>query len=438
MGSMSERGSMTIRRVLLSAYACSPLQGSEPGIGWRWSVELAGMGYDVTVLTRAVFREEIDAYGRSNTLPGNLHFAYLDWSEKARFGVSKPIRAYAYAYFWQFAALLEARRLHRRQPFDLVQHVTLGSIRLPTLLGALGLPMILGPLGGGEAAPPALRQSYPLRGKIIDFLRDLSNQAIRLGPLMHFAFARADLVVLRTAANGQFVPRKYRGKVMLGHDIGASEAMEWRSPSRTRTGVVRLLFAGRFLYWKGMHLGLEAFARLLLECPGVTLTMLGRGPERRAWRAQAGRLGIADKITWIDWIDQSKMGEVFCDHDIFFFPSLHDAGATVIYEAASHGLPTVCLGLGAPGELVDEECGVNIAVDGIGEAGVIAELAKELSALCRDPERIERLSASSRKWAARQTWESRVRPVYERMTALLASRQGPEPAPGSPPLPRNT
>jgi hypothetical protein len=28
-------------RILLSVYACEPGKGSEPGVGWRWAVEMA-------------------------------------------------------------------------------------------------------------------------------------------------------------------------------------------------------------------------------------------------------------------------------------------------------------------------------------------------------------------------------------------------------------
>ena len=46
--------------ILLSAYACEPDQGSEPGIGWNWAVSLARAGHSVWVLTRANNHEAID------------------------------------------------------------------------------------------------------------------------------------------------------------------------------------------------------------------------------------------------------------------------------------------------------------------------------------------------------------------------------------------
>ena len=38
-------------KVLLSAFACAPYRGSEPGVGWNWAMALAKYN-DVVVLTR--------------------------------------------------------------------------------------------------------------------------------------------------------------------------------------------------------------------------------------------------------------------------------------------------------------------------------------------------------------------------------------------------
>jgi len=39
-------------RVLISAYACEPDKGSEPGVGWNWALAAAEK-HEVWVLTRS-------------------------------------------------------------------------------------------------------------------------------------------------------------------------------------------------------------------------------------------------------------------------------------------------------------------------------------------------------------------------------------------------
>ena len=87
-------------KVLLSAYACEPNRGSEPGVGWNWAIEIAKRGHDVVVLTRKNNREVIES--NENT-PFNLNFIYYDlpsslmWLKKV-FGVQ------LYYFLWQIGA----------------------------------------------------------------------------------------------------------------------------------------------------------------------------------------------------------------------------------------------------------------------------------------------------------------------------------------------
>jgi len=64
-------------KILLSAYACEPWKGSEPGVGWHWALELARQGHEVTVLTRANNREPIEVALKSH-VPKGLQFFYYD------------------------------------------------------------------------------------------------------------------------------------------------------------------------------------------------------------------------------------------------------------------------------------------------------------------------------------------------------------------------
>ncbi len=92
-------------RVLLSAYACEPGKGSEPGVGWRWAIEIARRGHEVIVLTRANNRTVIETAIKADpTLPPNITFAYYDlpaWALafKRKFNAVLP---YYFFYFWFF------------------------------------------------------------------------------------------------------------------------------------------------------------------------------------------------------------------------------------------------------------------------------------------------------------------------------------------------
>ena len=56
-------------RVLVSAYACEPAKGSEPGVGWRIAREMARY-HEVWVLTRTNNRPSIAAALDRDPIPG--------------------------------------------------------------------------------------------------------------------------------------------------------------------------------------------------------------------------------------------------------------------------------------------------------------------------------------------------------------------------------
>lgn len=46
------------KKFLVSAYGCEPNKGSEPGIGWQWSLQLVKFG-EVHIITRKNNKEVI-------------------------------------------------------------------------------------------------------------------------------------------------------------------------------------------------------------------------------------------------------------------------------------------------------------------------------------------------------------------------------------------
>ena len=138
-------------RVLLSAYACEPGKGSEPGVGWNWVTQLA-RHEDVWVLTRSNNRGAIEQALRSEPMD-RARFVYLDLPRWLRFWKKGSRGIRLYYYLWQFGAYLRARKLHRNIGFDVAHHVTFVKYWMPSLLSLLPIPLVWGPVGGGNQCP---------------------------------------------------------------------------------------------------------------------------------------------------------------------------------------------------------------------------------------------------------------------------------------------
>lgn len=405
-------------KVLLLAYACEPNKGSEPGVGWRWALEISHLGHEVWVLTRANNRETIGAELAKSAPVLSPHFLYYDLPRWARWWKKGSRGIYLYYLLWQWGAYRCVKRIHAHKQFDLVHHVTIGVIRQPSFMGRLGVPFIFGPVGGGESTAWRLRRGYTLRGWIIDIIRDIANLMTRIDPLMRDTFKRAEIIYVKTLQSRSIVPKKFWPKVRCRLEIGIDVREPISPPKEYNKALgLRVLYVGRFLYWKGMHLGLQAFAKLLAMHPSARLTMIGCGRDEACWRALIDRLGISKHITWIAWVTQDNLYEFYMRHDVLLFPSLHDSSGNVVLEALSYGLPVVCLDLGGPGVVVDHSCGVVISTRGAAPSSVIEELSQALLTLAQQPDLRKRLTEGALARAREYEWQTRIKSFYSDIQA---------------------
>lgn len=401
-------------RILLSAYACEPGKGSEPGVGWNWALALARRGHQVWVLTRRNNQKTIEPeYDRLEpALQGRLNFIYYDLPKWSRWWKKGGRGVHLYYLLWQWGAYQAAKQKHVEIKFDRVHHATFVSVRQPSFMGGLGIPFIFGPVAGGERAPWRLRAGYGLRGWMLDAVRDVANVLVKFDPLMWRTFAQADQIFVTSQQTRDLVPKCYWPKTQIKLAI-ALDNSESNEPHSVCTAPPRIVYLGRFLYWKGMHLGLASFAGFLKRYPEARLSMIGSGPDEARWRQLAGRLGIEHNIDWVPWVHQATLADIYHNHDVLLFPSLHDSGGMVVLEAMQHGLPVVCLKLGGPGVLVDETCGIAVDPAGLTEHAVINLLATGMADLFADRQEWAHRSSRARKHAAKQTWAALVADICD-------------------------
>jgi hypothetical protein len=126
-GRQTGDASMAGRRlnILVSAYACEPDKGSEPGIGWNQVCQTARF-HEVWVVTRSNNRAQIEKALALDPM-ANVHWIYCDLPQWLIFWKKGMRGARLYYYLWQLNALRLARKYHREIKFDIVHHVTFGN-----------------------------------------------------------------------------------------------------------------------------------------------------------------------------------------------------------------------------------------------------------------------------------------------------------------------
>jgi glycosyltransferase involved in cell wall biosynthesis len=412
-------------KVLVSAYACEPDKGSEPGVGWNWAQQIARF-HDVWIITRANNRASIESELAKNPRQ-NIVPCYVDLPPWLSFWKRGQSGIYLYYFLWQLLAFMYARKLHKLVNFEVVHHVTFGTVWLPTFMPFLGTNFVWGPIGGAERVPRSLRRSITPGRKIYEKVRDiLVKWTFSLDPLARIAAGRACLIIARTSITRDAFRKTIQSKTRLMIETGVSndflDDMKARR-SQTRTGNT-LLMVGRMLHWKGFDLGIDAFLQVREKFPETKIVIVGTGPEEQRLRTLAGPVVKEGKVVFTGSLPRAQVLEIMGQADIFLIPSMKDAGTWVIFEAMASGLPVVCLNYAGPGEIVDDSCAIRVPIGRRDE--VIGNIAASLGTLLSSQALRESMgSASIRRLRDMFLWEQKgelIKQFYEKLTTVPVAR----------------
>jgi len=410
-------------KLLISAYACAPNRGSEHGVGWNWTTEARRLGHEVWALVSPAHRDAIARASRDDAVAGGIHWVFPELRLWPLEPAIEPKWERTYNLLWQGAALRAARELQHKIGFDAIHHLTWAGVRAPTFLGALGAPLIIGPIGGGETSPCSLRDGFRFKGKILEVLRDFSNSTITLNPFVRGGLANAAVIFVSTSDTRNLLSGVMREKTVVFPQLGI-EQTQIRSARAPRETPPRLLYAGRLLYWKGVHIAIHAFGKLLTKIPAARFTIVGSGPEEARLKADVLAQNIKHGVDFISWLPQNRLFELYSSHDLLLYPSLHDSGGFVVLEALCHGMPVLCLDLGGPKDIVTPESGVTVRTAGRNTAQVAAAMADDMVRLLTSPARLSALSAGAIARANQFILSDRVARFYGQALSLVASSKG--------------
>lgn len=239
--------------------------------------------------------------------------------------------------------------------------------------------------------------------------------------LLPLIFRLADAVIIPSEAGGKFIhglgiPKSrifltpFATDNVWWHEHAAqvdrpSVRASWNIPESATVA----LFCAKLQAWKRPQDALQAFAKAKVD--GAYLVFAGEGPLRSELEHEARSFGIADRVRFLGFVNQTGLPSVYRSSDILILPSEYDPCPVVVCEAMLCGCPVV---------LSDEIRGRFDLVkhDETGfiyPCGNIAALAAILSETLADRRKINALShaASSRMktWTPRENADGLVRAV---------------------------
>ena len=385
-------------KILLSAYACEPDMGSEPGVGWN-QVKQTARFHEVWVITRANNKGPIQKTLGRGLLP-NVHWIYFDLPRWMRFWKKGSRGIHLYYYLWQIGIYFEGKRLHKKVGFDLVHHVTFVNYWMPSLMSLLPIPFLWGPVGGGESTPPEFLKTYSLRGKLYEFLRDTARRFGELDPLVRLTAKRTNLALATTMGTRKRLKKIGCKHIQVFSESGMSqnEISDLQAIPLHNSSPFRILSIGRLLHWKGFHLSLAAFAQFLKDAPEAEYWLIGDGPERHRLETLAENLNVAKNVKFLGGIPRKLVFEKLSQSDVLVHPSLHDSGGWVCLEAMAAGRPVICLDLGGPAIQVTRSTGIKVAA--VTPEQTIKDMALAMRNIAENPGLCVDMSAAGRQRVA--------------------------------------
>jgi glycosyltransferase involved in cell wall biosynthesis len=201
---------------------------------------------------------------------------------------------------------------------------------------------------------------------------------------------RPRTVVCNSRFTASTLPRSTARVEVVYAPVGADRAISWRPASSNGHAVI--LQVSRMEPLKGHAVLLQALARLRGHA-GWSCRLAG-GAQRaheahymESLRAQAGALGIADRVEFLG--ERTDIPRLLQGADIYCQPNVEpEAFGLSLIEALAAGLPVVTSALGGAREIVDGTCGL-LVTPGDPEA-----LALALSALLENRSRRDTLGSN--------------------------------------------
>ena len=184
-----------------------------------------------------------------------------------------------------------------------------------------------------------------------------------------------------------------------------------------------VLFCAKLQPWKRPGDLLEAFAATRIS--RSVLVFAGDGPLRQTLCQRALDLGIADRVRFLGFVNQSALPAVYKAADLMVLPSEYEPFAVVVNEASCCGCPVAASDrVGATADLI-----VSVNPDFVFPCGDVPALTELLRKALSDPNELARRGQDAlrrmQSWSARENISGVLEAVERALSRTRAKRAVP-------------
>lgn len=404
-------------KVLVNAYACNPNWGSEQGIGWHWSIELAKY-CRVIVITEGEFKDNIEKALAALPQKDNVTFVYNNVSEKVRRMCwnQGDWRFYYYYRQWQVKTLEIAKAICDKEKIDVIHQLNMQGFREPGLLWRIkGPKFVWGPVGGMGIMPLQYLKGESLKKRVFFGLKNIINKLqYHYQPNVRKAIRRADVLLASTPDEQRVFKDIYQRDSFFVNDTGC-DVTNYEHIWDKEKESLDMIWVAKFDFRKQLGLAIRVMA--LLKDLQINLNIVGSGANITDYQHLADELGVSDKCHFHGVVPHDEVMKMMQSSDVFFFTSIMEATSTVILEAIGTKLPIVCFDTCGFGPIVNDSIGRKIKISNPEQSiKVFAETIRELYDQ-RDALRI--MSENCSKVQRELSWEYKAQFVVNLYNKML-------------------
>lgn len=407
-------------RILLSAYACEPNKGSEPGVGWNWAKHLAEY-HQVIIVTRRNNKESIEEELKKNPIP-NIRTIYYDppqWVLRLKRG-AKGVQLFY--YIWQYGAYQYIKKTLQSSEYDYVFSITFGNVWKPTFMYKLKKPFIWGPIGGGEAVPKTLLNKMTLKQRIMEYFRRFNKYLPISNPWLNSICRHSDMILVRTYDTLACIRPRYKEKcrIMIETGISQTEYDFYRASYKKPSDSKEIIYVGRLISLKMVDISIRAFSKVVSDFPEAVLRIVGDGEMRKSLEQLVKDLNLTDNVHFMGSVSRTVALQMLSDSRMLVMPSCKEGGAWVLFEGLMCGKPIICMNTAGMKVVVTPEAGA--LINPANYEDMVEQFADKMLQFMKDDQLADQVGENALKLAREQyLWKNKIS-IFQKYLSEIESK----------------
>lgn len=396
-------------KILYSAFACNPYEGSESYCGWSWPFTMRNYN-EVYVITRIEGKKAIERYFAEHEIT-NIKIYYCEVKFRKYIDISKGFGQMLYYMLWLQEAYQLAKKLQNEIGFDYIHHITFGDFRFIGKIWKLSPKFIFGPVGGAQTTPDIFK-IYVKGNQKEEKIREWVNKITVCRPAYRKGLNHAEAVFAANQETKNYLQKYMKNpeKCMLMTENGVSESLvkEKLSLKKEDCEKVILIWSGRMIYRKGLEFLVEAISEMETDVP-YEVWLFGDGPEKGKLKRLIQEKGLSSHVLLKGRVSYEQMQKVYQQGTIFVFPSLRETTGTVLFEAMLNKLPIISFRQNGIQMLADENSACLIEVNHTTLEKARTDFAQAMKQLIENPDLCRKMGEYAQKLLLENyTWEQKI------------------------------